>query len=125
MSPHEDQLIAMGIERFTPFNEDYFSGSQKSMSLLICSMISQSILPHRTAKEIEARIKSKCLPTSPDNPIKVGIVLFIYFLFKQKFKAFEISEDGCIFISVLFLFWVLVLPGKPRGPICTPRYPAV
>ncbi|XP_046651648.1 uncharacterized protein LOC124342632 isoform X3 [Daphnia pulicaria] len=70
MSPHEDQLIAMGIERFTPFNEDYFSGSQKSMSLSICSMISQSILPHRTAKEIEARIKSKCLPTSPDNPIK-------------------------------------------------------
>ncbi|XP_046451509.1 uncharacterized protein LOC124199645 isoform X2 [Daphnia pulex] len=70
MSPHEDQLIAMGIERFTPFNEDYFSGSQKSMSLLICSMISQYILPHRTAKEIKARIKSKCLPTSPDNPIK-------------------------------------------------------
>ncbi|EFX80454.1 hypothetical protein DAPPUDRAFT_304044 [Daphnia pulex] len=70
MSPHEDQLIAMGIERFTPFYEDYFSGSHKSMSLLICSMISQSMLPHRTAKEIEARIKSKCLPTSPANPIK-------------------------------------------------------
>lgn len=90
MSPPEDQLIAMGIERFTPFNEDYFSGSQKSMSLSICSMISQSILPHRTAKEIEARIKSKCLPTSPDNPIKVGINLFYLFfiLFKQKFNGF-------------------------------------
>lgn len=82
MSPHEDQLMAMGIERFTPFYEDYFSGSQKSMSLLICSMISQFMLPHRTAKEIEARIKSKCLPTSPANPIKVGIVLFfVFFVF--------------------------------------------
>lgn len=111
MSPYEDQLIAMGIEQFTPFYADYFGGSQE-MVHLICSTVSQFMLPHWTAKQIETRIIAKCLPTSSANPIKVKTVEFYKI-------AFEKSVIKKSFLK--FYLCILVLQGKPSSSICIPR----
>lgn len=75
MSLYEEQLIAMGMEQFTPFCADLLKGSKSSVDNLVNSMISHYMLPHWTAKQIGIRIKNKsfnCKRTKNDsNPIKV------------------------------------------------------
>lgn len=71
-SPYEEQLIAMGVEQFTPFCFELLSGSKGSVENLVCSMISHYMLPHRTAKQISLRIKRLNLPKAPPNAIKVS-----------------------------------------------------
>ncbi|EFX70854.1 hypothetical protein DAPPUDRAFT_112291 [Daphnia pulex] len=77
MSSHEEQLIAMGMEQFTPF---YNHLDKKSASKEVNSMISKFMLPHRTAKQIETRITNKSLERSKEegNPIKVRF--FFWFM---------------------------------------------
>uniref|UniRef100_A0A0P4XQK3 GON-4 protein n=1 Tax=Daphnia magna TaxID=35525 RepID=A0A0P4XQK3_9CRUS len=74
MSLYEEQLIAMGMEQFTPFCADLLKGSKSSVDNLVNSMISHYMLPHWTAKQIGIRIKNKsfnCKRTKNDsNPIK-------------------------------------------------------
>jgi hypothetical protein len=65
----------MGMEKFTPF---YKHLDKKSASKEVCSMISQHMLPHCTAKQIETRITNKSLSRSNEegNPIKVRFLFW-------------------------------------------------
>lgn len=70
-SPHEEQLIAMGLEQFTPYCTELLIGSKGCTETLICSMISHYMLPHWSTKRIAIRIKQKIRKRVGANPIKV------------------------------------------------------
>ena len=99
MSLHEEQLIAMGMEQFTPFCTELLKDDLKMSSKdnLVYSMISHFMLPHWTAKQIETRIIAKCLPTSSANPIKVKTVEFYQI-------ALEKSIIKKSFLNFIFAF---------------------
>lgn len=84
MSLHEEQLIAMGMEQFTPYCTELLNDDAKvsSKENLVHTMISHYMLPHWTAKQIATRIKNKSFNNkrnkNESNPIKVS--LSFYFL---------------------------------------------
>jgi hypothetical protein len=77
-SPYEDQLIAMGIEQFTPFCTNLSNDWWYPLDFLVSSMISKHMLPQWSAEQIQIRIMNNCLDTSPANPIKVSSTLSSY-----------------------------------------------
>ena len=81
MSSYEDQLIAMGMEQFTPFCKELLSGTKSSVDHLVNSMISHYMLPHWTAKQIGIRIKNKSFKNKRSkeegNPIKVSFCFWL------------------------------------------------
>lgn len=68
----EEQLIAMGIEQFSPYCAELLSGSKTSVEKLVCSMISHYMLPHRTVKQILTRIRRATCRKSAPSAIKVS-----------------------------------------------------
>ncbi|XP_046637979.1 uncharacterized protein LOC124316215 [Daphnia pulicaria] len=76
MSLHEEQLIAMGMEQFTPYCTELLNDDAKvsSKENLVHTMISLYMLPHWTAKQIATRIKNKSFNNkrnkNESNPIK-------------------------------------------------------
>ncbi|XP_046632083.1 uncharacterized protein LOC124311787 isoform X2 [Daphnia pulicaria] len=74
MSSYEEQLIAMGMEQFTPFCKELLIGKKSSVENMVNSMISHYMLPHWTAKQIGIRIKNKSFKNKRSkeegNPIK-------------------------------------------------------
>lgn len=117
MSLHEEQLIAMGMEQFTPFCTELLKDDLKMSSKdnLVYSMISHYMLPHWTAKQIATRIKNKSFKNkrnkSESNPIKVSSPFY--------FPIFP----------TLIIFWDLlifsVLPEKQSGSAHTSQCPAI
>ncbi len=91
MSSYEDQLIAMGMEQFTPFCNELLI-DKKSTVEKVNSMISQYMLPHWTAKQIGIRIKNKSLERSKEegNPIKVR---FLFWFMNEVIILLLISSD--------------------------------
>ncbi len=75
MSSYEEQLIAMGMEQFTPFCKELLIDKKSSVENMVNSMISHYMLPHWTAKQIGIRIKNKSFKNKRSkeegNPIKV------------------------------------------------------
>jgi uncharacterized CHY-type Zn-finger protein len=82
MSSYEEQLIAMGMEQFTPFCKELLIDKKSAVENMVNSMISHYMLPHWTAKQIGIRIKNKSFKNKRSkeegNPIKVR--LFFWFM---------------------------------------------
>ena len=72
-SVHEEQLIAMGLEQFTPFCTQTLADKATPIKVkkLVASMISLYMLPHWSDKQIGARINRLSCPSTESNPIKV------------------------------------------------------
>lgn len=72
-SAHEEQLLAMGLEQFTPFCTELLGQDAKPCAIhnLVCSMISHYMLPNWSGKKISFRIKRLARPKSGDNAVKV------------------------------------------------------
>lgn len=80
MSPYEEQLIAMGLEQFTPFFKESLIDTKISVENMVNTMISTKMLPHWTAKQIGIRIKNKSFKNKRSkeegNPIKVRFLFW-------------------------------------------------
>lgn len=71
-SPFEEQLIAMGMEQFTPYCKELLLNSNKDvLNKTVCSMISHYMLPHWSPKQISIRI-ARLSKYKTDNPVKVS-----------------------------------------------------
>lgn len=73
-SVHEEQLIAMGLEQFSPFCAGLLAGTGKGTASqtqsLVHSMISHYMMPQWSGKKIGWRIKRLLRAGAPANPVK-------------------------------------------------------
>lgn len=71
-SLHEEQLIAMGLEQFTPYCKEIMPKSDDSMvRKAAVNMISSYMLPHWSAKKIADRINRLQKPNIRKNAVQV------------------------------------------------------
>lgn len=71
-STHEEQLIAMGLEQFTPFCSRLFERrSEAAIRSTTIQLISHYMLPHWDESVISGRITRLMKPSVRSNPIQV------------------------------------------------------